>query len=253
MPKKVLKKLHLLHLKVTLNSAVPAVPANATDAERYKMIIDPDVSRRRGHITSIAVFDDQGKQHTLKTFLWKSDTNKWTASVSVADASQLSVDVLSPGGQNTTVPGNTRFELGFSADGKLISVSDGTDTSNQGDLSADISFRVPGNPDVSNIQLRLGEAGKINGITQFAAEFSTKINSQDGKPMGYMESFEIDNSGLITGIYSNGAKQPLGQIAMANFTNPEGLTKTGQNNYQVSNNSGDALIGESGYRRIGKY
>ena len=245
------KETTFVGFKSNLKSSVVAVPNNASDKERYNYIIDPDPGKRRGHIVSMVVYDDQGKQHTLKTFLWKSDQNRWTASVAVTDASQLTVDVLGPQGQNTTVPANTRFELTFSPDGRLMGVSDGTDTQNQGKLTANLSFRVDGNPDVSNVELRLGEAGLVEGITQYASGFTTKAVEQDGKPMGYMESFEIDNSGTITGIFSNGAKQPLGRIAMANFTNPEGLTKAGQNNYTVSNNSGDALIGEAGIAGLG--
>jgi len=70
--------------------------------------------------------------------------------------------------------------------------------------------------------------------------------------MGYLESFKIDQSGIITGIFSNGANRAIGQIALANFTNPGGLEKAGENNYVVSNNSGDALIGTSGTEGRGK-
>jgi flagellar hook protein FlgE len=61
--------------------------------------------------------------------------------------------------------------------------------------------------------------------------------------MGYMESFNIDNSGVITGVYSNGIKQPVAQVAMSVFTNPQGLTAAGENLFEVSNNSGLANTG----------
>ncbi len=41
--------------------------------------------------------------------------------------------------------------------------------------------------------------------------------------MGYLDNFKIDNSGVITGVYSNGTNRVLGQIAMASFTNQGGL------------------------------
>lgn len=246
------KETSFVRYKSNLNSAIAAVPENATDAERYKMITDPDPSKRRGHITSINVFDDQGKQHTLKMYIWKSDANRWTASVSMSDADRLTLDVAGAGAENTTVAGNTRLQLNFTPDGKLISSSDGTDFDNQDDITANISFRIAGNPAVKNIELRLGQAGMTDGITQFSSSFTTKAVEQDGYPMGYMESFTIDPSGTITGVYSNGVQQPLAKIAMANFTNPEGLMKSGENNFIVSNNSGDALIGEAGVAGLGK-
>lgn len=246
------KETGFVRFKSNLNSTVQAVPAGASDADRYKMITDPDPNNRRGHITSINVFDDQGNQHTLKIYMWKSDANKWTASVAVTGSEALSVDVLGPQGQNTAVPGNTRFTLSFTADGKLSTVTDGVDSQNQDKLTANLSFRYPGNPAAKNIELRLGESGTVDGITQFSSAFTTKAVEQDGYPMGYMESFAIDNSGVVTGIFSNGVQQPLGQIAMANFTNPEGLVKAGENNFIESNNSGDALVGVAGVQGLGK-
>lgn len=245
------KETSFINFKSNLNSAVPAVPANATNEELYRYINDPDPSRRRGHTTSINVFDDQGNQRAMKLFLWKSNENQWTASVSMSEAEQLTLDVVGPDNRNNAVPGNTRFTINFTPDGKLASVSDTADNLNTGQLSAQISFRIPGNPEVRNLNLNLGEAGAVSGITQFSSGFTTKAIEQDGYSMGYMESFTIDPSGTITGVYSNGITQPLGRIAMANFANPEGLVKAGQNNFMVSNNSGEALIGEAGAGGLG--
>ncbi len=245
------KETSFVRFKSNLNSAVQAIPAGTTDADRMKMIMDADPSKRRGHITSINAFDDQGVEHTLKVYMWKSDTNKWTASVAMQGAEQLSVDVTGSNGQNTQVAGNTRMTLGFSPDGRLTSVSDGVDMRNQDKLNATVSFRLAGNPAVKNIELRLGEAGQVDGITQFSSQFTTKAVEQDGYTMGYMEAFEINDTGVITGVYSNGARNMLGQVALANFTNPEGLTKSGQNNFVESINSGNALIGTSGIQGLG--
>ncbi|MDH5719216.1 MAG: flagellar hook protein FlgE [Spirochaetia bacterium] len=231
--------------KSNLKSTVPAVPDSVNDRERYRMITDPDVSKRRGHITSIGVFDDQGKEYLLRIMMWKNSDNRWTSSVSMDNAENLTVDVLGPEGQNMTIPGNKRLEIGFSPDGKITTLSDSTDMQTKGELSANISFRVPGNPEQQTVQLRLGEAGTVNGITQYSSQYTTKAIEQDGYTMGYMESFKIDNSGVITGTYSNGVNQPLGQIALANFANPEGLIKAGENNFGETNNSGAALIGEA--------
>ena len=60
--------------------------------------------------------------------------------------------------------------------------------------------------------------------------------------MGYMQAFNIDDQGAITGIFSNGQKRLIGQVALATFTNPAGLEKSGSNNFRESNNSGNARI-----------
>ena len=246
------KETSFVRFKSNLNSSVLAVPQDATEEEIYRFIANSDPNKRRGHVTSINIFDDQGNQHKLRVLIYKSDNNRWKGSVELEGAEQVTVDVEGPQGQNTTRPGNTQFELGFSPDGRLSYVGDGTDTNNQGEINANISFRLPGNPALKTVQLRLGTANQVDGITQFSSQFTTKAVEQDGKTMGYLESFDIDASGTVTGVFSNGAREPLAKIALANFTNPEGLMKKGSNNFQETNNSGEALIGEAGIEGKGE-
>ncbi|MDR3271834.1 MAG: flagellar hook-basal body complex protein [Peptococcaceae bacterium] len=64
-----------------------------------------------------------------------------------------------------------------------------------------------------------------------------------------LASFSVDQSGVITGVYSNGISSiihKIGQVAIASFNNPAGLEAVGGNNYIVSNNSGIAHIGAAG-------
>jgi flagellar hook protein FlgE len=89
-------------------------------------------------------------------------------------------------------------------------------------------------------------------VTQFAEASSTKVFEQDGYSMGYLETFKIDQSGIITAVYSNGSNRTIGQIALASFTNPGGLEKSGETNFVQSNNSGLADIGPSGIAGKGK-
>ncbi|MGZ4687480.1 flagellar hook-basal body complex protein, partial [Oryzihumus sp.] len=64
--------------------------------------------------------------------------------------------------------------------------------------------------------------------------------------VGFLRSFSIANDGLITGVFSNGKTQALGQIGLATFNNPAGLLKTGNSSYQASANSGLPQIGVAG-------
>jgi flagellar hook protein FlgE len=91
-----------------------------------------------------------------------------------------------------------------------------------------------------------------NSTTQFAETSSTKAFRQDGYSMGYLETYKIDQKGVITGVYSNGTERDLGQIAMASFTNPGGLEKVGETAFSQSINSGEALLGPSGIAGKGK-
>ncbi|RYU10539.1 flagellar hook protein FlgE [Nocardioides iriomotensis] len=67
-----------------------------------------------------------------------------------------------------------------------------------------------------------------------------------------MRSYQIGNDGVITGIYADGTKTPLFQIAMANFANPEGLTKMGDTSFREGVNSGTPQLGAAGTGRRGE-
>ncbi|HMX58876.1 MAG TPA: flagellar hook-basal body complex protein, partial [Leptospiraceae bacterium] len=183
---------------------------------------------------------------------YKTGDNRWQVRANMENSSNLSVNVVGPGGQDTAVGGTNAFELGFASDGRVQSVSDGVDTQNSGKLTVNVSFRIPGNPAVQTIKLNMGEAGAVKGVTQFASSFTTHAKEQDGYPMGYLESFSIDNTGSIVGTYTNGVKEPLAKVALATFTNPAGLTKEGETKFSESMNSGNANVGEAGIGGRGK-
>jgi flagellar hook protein FlgE len=95
--------------------------------------------------------------------------------------------------------------------------------------------------------LDLGQVGGFTrAITQFAEASSSKPVQQDGYAMGYLESFKIDPSGVITGVYNNGTSREIGQVAMASFANQGGLEKNGDTAFRASTNSGLANIGAAG-------
>ena len=61
--------------------------------------------------------------------------------------------------------------------------------------------------------------------------------------MGDLERFGIDRNGVITGGFSNGISITLAQITLAEFNNPSGLIRVGDNQYTTSANSGSAVLG----------
>ena len=242
------------------------VEARETTNIRYKCnldargnIVPPNATGRMkasaGVTTNIDVYDNLGNNHRLTMIFWKTSPNQWTASAAITDATTpVTLDVPAGAGLANQANPSSRINLGFSPDGRIISVADeGTaDQLNQGQLVVNANYRIAGDPTVRTIRLDLGKAGLIEGITQFASQSTTKAVEQDGFAMGYMESFNVDNSGIITGVYSNGTKQMVGQVAMAVFTNPQGLTANGENLFEVSNNSGLANVGPASQAGRGK-
>ena len=81
------------------------------------------------------------------------------------------------------------------------------------------------------------------GVTDHGSSSSTVTSSSDGYAAGDLSGFTISSDGIITGTYSNGQTQSLGQIALAVFTNPAGLDKVGSNFYSETVNSGAYTAG----------
>jgi flagellar hook-basal body protein len=87
-----------------------------------------------------------------------------------------------------------------------------------------------------------GFGSPIDGVTQYASQFTTRAYMQNGWEMGVLETFGVDKSGVIQGKYSNNVVKPIAQIALAMFANEEGLTKLGDNTFSISANTGSAHV-----------
>lgn len=81
------------------------------------------------------------------------------------------------------------------------------------------------------------------GTTQYGAPTSEKRTSQDGYTAGHLQRFSAGADGIILGQYSNGKSQPLGQIVLANFSNPNGLEPLGNNAWAETSTSGVPAVG----------
>lgn len=81
------------------------------------------------------------------------------------------------------------------------------------------------------------------GTTQYGAPTSEKKTTQDGYTAGHLQRFSAGPDGIILGQYSNGRSQPLGQIVLANFQNPNGLTALGNNAWAETSASGQPIVG----------
>ena len=228
-----------------LDQSVEVILPDATEQQLQSYVRGP-LAERRGHVSTINVYDPQGNKREFRLEFYKTENNLWRARAFLEDTTNLTVNVVSVGGEDIAVGANNAFELGFRTDGRLASISDGIDTNNVGNLRVQVNFNIPGNPDLQSFDLDLGEAGTISGITQFASEFTARAREQDGHPMGYLESFAIDNSGTVIGTFSNGVKEPLAKVATAVFANPGGLKKEGETKYSYTLNSGDPNIGDAG-------
>lgn len=229
-----------------LNKNTPEIPDNPTEAQVMEGTWQ----------TEIDIYDSYGNAHQVQMDFTKvtGTPNQWTVTVNVdPDNAEATATRI---GFGTTDGVTNTYTLNFDNTGKLLSVVDSAgNTSNpEGEIVLQASYNVSdSNPDADGVPYRqtfalsLGTIGSVeNTITQAASRSTTKANYQDGYALGYLDSFRIDQSGIITGVYSNGSVRSLGQIALASFTNQGGLEHAGNNTYAESVNSGMANVGESG-------
>ena len=69
---------------------------------------------------------------------------------------------------------------------------------------------------------------------------------QDGYKMGVLEGYSVGSDGIITGKYTNGQRLPMYRVALATFTNEQGLEKSGDTMFQETVNSGNANVDGAG-------
>ena len=80
-------------------------------------------------------------------------------------------------------------------------------------------------------------------LTQYADDSAINFNTQNGYAAGTLSGVSVDESGFVTGTYSNGQLTPLYQVVLADFPSYSGLTKMGGNLYGESRASGPAMPG----------
>ena len=173
--------------------------------------------------TTVNTYDTLGNVHTLNLFFTKtlvSSTtgNEWTLSLD-SDITQTSTTITEPDGSITTVTLNP-VTINFTTSGRY--------NSGTGSTTLTLTNGALGTQSI---------AIDLSTLTQYAGNNTVK-GEANGNAAGTLKSVSIDQSGIITGVYTNGVRQSEAQIAIAQFSNASGLTKTGSSLYQESNNSG---------------
>lgn len=166
--------------------------------------------------TSIAVFDSLGNSHVLQTFFRKTSAGMWDVYAS---------------GDNLQIGTTPIGTLGFNESG---AIDPATTTP-----ALPFNLTIPVSTGGSDITMDLDFAG----TTQFGSTFSVNTLNQDGFAPGRLAGFNISPDGSLVGRYTNGQSAVLGQVVLANFTNPNGLQPLGGNAWAESAASGAPLVG----------
>ncbi len=111
------------------------------------------------------------------------------------------------------------------------------------DLSVELDLKSTGAADPLLFDLLFQSQGnEVTSLSDAGGQSGIIATFQDGSPLGVLTSFSVGNDGLITGGFDNGLTRTIGQVAVAKFTNPEGLVDGGNSLFAVGPNSGAALV-----------
>ncbi len=210
------------------------IPSQATTKATFKGnlssddIPDPNNPTNSGTsyttIIPLKVFDAQGATHTVTA------TFARTANANTATPPTSSWDISLTDENGTAIPGNVTLDFDS---GKPV-LAPGTTTITVGSGTNQYTIDVA-------------------DVTSYSGQSDARVFQTDGQTAGALTSlaFTVSDTGQIIGVYNNGLKQVLAQVAMSTFANPEGLEKVGNSMYRSTVNSGYAQVGTPGSAGMG--
>src|ERR1700761_824879 len=204
----------------TKASIVANLPASASPPTVTPF--SPTDANSYTNATTFSVFDSQGGTHQATVYYVKTATNTWDT--------HLYVD-----GQSADTP--PPQQLTFNSAGQIATPTTGTLAYNS------INLGNGSNP----LSLTLNFAN----TTQFGTDYTPGTINKDGAEAGTLTSIDIDSSGVVTANYSNTTSTVLGQVAIANFANTQGLRQLGNTNWAASSDSGTAVMGTANTGQFG--
>jgi flagellar hook protein FlgE len=260
---------------IKMNNAVPAVTnvfGVLSDAafEPFELnTFNPDNQNTYNAATSVKVFDSMGNPHTLSMFFVKErftpgvpgeEANRWLMYATIDGKDIGDPDPNLPPPANTLAT-RAAYPVQFNPDGTLniastsLLVSNWAPIDSQGNLNGAIgpenvlgggALPIPDPPTSSNFEIRLTNS------TQFGSNFAVNTLRQNGNSTGELSGVAIDDEGTVSARFSNGLTKALGQVALANFTNAQGLRAIGDSSWVETGESGNPVIAAPGSGSLGR-
>ncbi|WP_156490614.1 flagellar hook-basal body complex protein, partial [Oleiphilus sp. HI0086] len=240
-------------------SATTPVITNFTGAPFVNNQFSPTDPGTYNHATSTTIFDSLGNSHVLTMYFVKqqsslSGENTWQMHVQV-DNQDVGDPLIGTDASRAT------YNLVFRDDGTLnetlsddvlISNWDPLDSQgNQNGAARPLNvvdggvLPIPQPPTSSNFEV------DVSSFTQFGSPFAVNDLSQNGYTTGRLVGLDVDESGVILSRFSNGESLVLGQAALANFNDVEGLSPDGDSVWVQTFASGDPIVGAPGTASLG--
>jgi len=172
-----------------------------------------DLNTQADFSSSVTIYDSLGQPHDVTAFYQKVADNEWNF-VAVVNTSEVDGGVVASGDAYAIANGNLIFDTNGNLDTTASTINDttlGVQFSGAAAQAIDFDFSTNG------------------ALTQYGDNSALTATSQDGYGPGYLSYLDIDNEGVITGVYSNGQRNVLAEVALANFQSPAGLERRGTN------------------------
>jgi len=181
------------------------------------------------HEASISTYDSKGATHTV--------TLKFTNNSTADEPDLWRWEAVVDNGEIVPESGN-RGVVKFNPNGSLAYF--------QSEDGLPLSFEPGNGATTMTMDIGAGAANSFTGLTQLKNPTTAAATEQDGYGLGDLYNISFDETGKITGHFTNGINQVLAQVALATFQNQAGLEDMGENVFTVGNNSGMAVKGWAG-------
>jgi flagellar hook protein FlgE len=175
------------------------------------------------------VYDSLGTQQTLTVTFTNTAPGSWNYAIT------LPASATGGTGTPTTLSSGT---MTFDSSGNLTSPASpiaGIQISGLADGAASM-----------NMSWNLTGPGGVSYITQQTGTSATTSTAQNGYGVGTLTGYSVLSDGTVQGEFSNNQTMALGRVAVASFSNDQGLTQLGNNDLQATFASGSPVIGEAG-------
>ena len=199
-------------------SIIANLPASATPpADAPFSASDPN---SYNNTTSLTTYDSLGAAHTASLYFINTAPNAWSV--------QLTVDGAAVGAPQA---------LDYSQTGALTTPANGK-----------IAF--PAYTPATGAQA-MNMTFDFSNTTQYGGNFSVSSVQQNGFTTGQLTGISVDQTGVVQARFTNGRSTNLGQLALANFENPQGLQQLGNATWAPTNGSSAAVNGVAGNSGFG--